>query len=199
VEAFSAGSFDLILMDSQMPRMSGFEATAEIRRREDDSGRRVPIIAMTANVMSEQVNAYLAAGMDAHLSKPIETKQMIDTLMRFLKEEVVPPAIDLQALRQVTGGDAEFERELADTFVASGDQALADIIAALEASDFDTVRKRAHALKGASANIYAVSLSSTASSLENAARSQAAPALSGLVQELAEKLAAVNAELRKVG
>jgi PAS domain S-box-containing protein len=193
--------FDVVLMDCQMPVMDGFTATRRIRELEQRSntGDRVPIIALTANVMSEDRENCVAAGMDAHLGKPIEPKQMIDTLMRFLKEKVVPPAIDLQALRQVTGGDAEFERELADTFVASGDQALADIIAALKASDFDTVRKRAHALKGASANIYAVSLSSTASSLENAARSQAAPAVSGLVQELAEKLAAVNAELRKVG
>jgi CheY-like chemotaxis protein len=72
-------------------------------------------------------------------------KQMIDALSRFLKEEPCPPAIDLEALRELTGGDAEFERELADTFVASGDQCLAEIIAALKASDYDTVRKRAHA------------------------------------------------------
>jgi len=193
--------FDMVLMDCQMPVMDGFTATRRIRELEQRTGSRdrVPIIALTANVMSEDRENCVAAGMDAHLGKPIEPKQLIDTLKRFLKEEVVTPAIDLQALRQVTGGDAEFERELADTFVASGDQALADIMAALKTSDFDTVRKRAHALKGASANIYAVSLSSTASSLENAARSQAAPAVSGLVQELAEKLAAVNAELRKVG
>jgi HPt (histidine-containing phosphotransfer) domain-containing protein len=124
---------------------------------------------------------------------------MIDTLSRFLKEDIVPPAIDLEALRQITGGDAEFERELADTFVASGDKCLAEIIAAMKASDYDTVRKRAHALKGASANIHAASLSTVASSLESAAGSQAVPSLGGLVEELAQKLAAVNAELRKVG
>jgi CheY-like chemotaxis protein len=197
----AAAKFDVVLMDCQMPVMDGFTATRRIRELEtrSGSGKRLPIIALTANVMSEDRENCVAAGMDAHLGKPIEPHQLIDTLSRFLKEDVVPPAIDLEALRQVTGGDAEFERELADTFVASGDQALADIIAALKASDFDTVRKRAHALKGASANIYAVSLSSTASSLENAARSQAAPAVSGLVEELAQKLAAVNAELRKVG
>ena len=111
----------------------------------------------------------------------------------------MPPEIDLQALRQLTGGDAEFERELADTFVASGDQALADIIAALKVKDYDTVRKRAHALKGASANIHAQSLSTVASNLESAARSRTGPAIDGLVDELAQKLAAVNAELRQVG
>jgi two-component system, sensor histidine kinase and response regulator len=197
----AAGTFDLVLIDCQMPVMDGFTATRRIRELEErrGAGKRLPIIALTANVMSEDRENCVAAGMDAHLGKPIEPKHMIDALSRFLKEEAVPPAVDLEALRQITGGDAEFERELADTFVASGDQALADIIAALKTNDYDTVRKRAHALKGASANIHAVSLSTVASNLENAARSQALPVMSGLVDELAQKLAAVNAELRKVG
>ena len=197
----AAASFDLVLMDCQMPVMDGFTATRRIRELEQQrgTGKRLPIIALTANVMSEDREQCAAAGMDAHLGKPIEPKHMIDALSRFLKEEAVPPAVDLEALRQITGGDAEFERELADTFVASGDQALADIIAALKTNDYDTVRKRAHALKGASANIHAVGLSTVASNLENAARSQALPAMSGLIDELAQKLAAVNAELRKVG
>jgi CheY-like chemotaxis protein/HPt (histidine-containing phosphotransfer) domain-containing protein len=196
-----AARFDLVLMDCQMPVMDGFTATRRIREIEARRGypKRLPIIALTANVMSEDRENCAAAGMDAHLGKPIEPKQMIDALTRFLKEEPVPPAIDLEALRQITGGDAEFERELADTFVASGDKALADIIAALKANDYDTVRKRAHALKGASANIHALSLSTVASNLETAARSQALPDINGLVDELAQKLAAVNAELRQVG
>jgi PAS domain S-box-containing protein len=196
----SEKQFDVVLMDCQMPVMDGFTATRLIREREQSGGeKRLPIIALTANVMSEDRERCVAAGMDAHLGKPIEPQQMIDTLSRFLKEQAVPPAIDLEALRQITGGDADFERELADTFVASGDQALAEIIAALKVSDYDTVRQRAHALKGASANIHAASLSTTASSLESAARTQATPAINGLVEELAQKLAAVNAELRKVG
>jgi HPt (histidine-containing phosphotransfer) domain-containing protein len=69
----------------------------------------------------------------------------------------------------------------------------------VKANDYDTLRKRAHSLKGASANIHAVSLSTAASSLESAARSQAVPTLGGLVEDVAKKLAAVNAELRKVG
>jgi two-component system, sensor histidine kinase and response regulator len=196
----ATAKFDVVLMDCQMPVMDGFTASRRIRELEQRSGaKRLPIIALTANVMSEDRENCVAAGMDAHLGKPIEPQQMIDTLSRFLKEDVVPPAIDLEALRQITGGDAEFERELADTFVASGDQALAEIIAALKVSDYDTVRKRAHALKGASANIHAVSLSCTASNLESAAREKTVPVLGGLVEELATKLAAVNAELRKVG
>src|SRR5208282_5693366 len=137
----------------------------------------------------------IAAGMDAHLGKPFEPAQLIETLSRYLKAPVAAPAIDREALRELTGGDTEFERELAETFVSSGDQCLAEIIAALKLSDLDTVRKRAHALKGASANIHAMQLSQVASSLESAARDNSMPIIGGLVEELSEKLAAVNAEL----
>jgi PAS domain S-box-containing protein len=201
LERIAAGNFDAVLMDCQMPVMDGFTATKRIRELELSRGaRRLPIIALTANVMSEDREKCLAAGMDAHLGKPIEVAQVIEALSRFLKPPpAVAPAIELGALKELTGGDAEFERELAQTFVSSGDQCLAEIIAALKASDFDTVRKRAHSLKGASANIHARELSQAASSLENAVRENALPAISGLVTELSEKLAAVNAELRRVG
>jgi HPt (histidine-containing phosphotransfer) domain-containing protein len=184
-----------------MPVMDGFTATRRIRELELARGaKRLPIIALTANVMSEDREKCLAAGMDAHLGKPIEVAQVIEALSRFLKPPAAgAPAIDRGAFKELTGGDAEFERELAQTFVSSGDQCLAEIIAALKASDFDTVRKRAHSLKGASANIHARELSQAASSLENAVRENAIPVISSLVTELSEKLAAVNAELRKVG
>jgi two-component system, sensor histidine kinase and response regulator len=146
--------------------------------------------------MSEDRERCIAAGMDAHLGKPIEPAQVIEALSRFLKPPTTVPAVDRAALRELTGGDLEFERELAETFVSSGDQCLAEIMAALKVSDYDTVRKRAHSLKGASANIHARDLSQTASSLESAARENSIPVIGGLVQELKERLAAVNAELR---
>jgi two-component system, sensor histidine kinase and response regulator len=199
LDRLAEGRFDAVLMDCQMPVMDGFDATRRIREMESSSGaKHLPIIALTANVMNEDRVRCIEAGMDAHLGKPIEPSQLADALGRYLRVETMPTAVDLEALRQVTGGDAEFERELADTFVASGDQCLAEIIAALKTSDLDTIRKRAHALKGASANIHATSLSAAASKLEAAARTDG-DGLDGLVQDLTEKLAAVNAELRKVG
>jgi two-component system, sensor histidine kinase and response regulator len=200
LERIAATAFDAVLMDCQMPVMDGFTATRRIRESERARGaKRLPIIALTANVMSEDREKCLAAGMDAHLGKPIEPVQVIEALSRFLKGKEAAPAVNRAALRELTGGDLEFERELAETFVRSGDQCLAEIIAALKVSDLDTVRKRAHSLKGASANIHALDLSQVASTLESAARENAMPAIGGLVAELTEKLAAVNAELRKVG
>jgi two-component system sensor histidine kinase/response regulator len=200
LEHIATTQFDAVLMDCQMPVMDGFTATRRVRELERVGGlRRLPIIALTANVMSEDREHCVAAGMDAHLGKPIEPGQLVDTLSRYLKAVAPAPAVDREALRALTGGDIEFERELAQTFISSGDQCLAEIISALRTEDFDTVRKRAHALKGASANIHANGLSKIASALERAAASASVPPLGHMVQELTEKLAAVNAELLKVG
>ena len=201
LERLAESSFDAVLMDCQMPVMDGFTATRRIRENERQSGRgrRLPIIALTANVMSEDRESCIAAGMDAHLGKPIEPAKLIDCLGRYFKPDAVRAEVDMAKLRDLTGGDAEFERELLDTFVNSGDQCMAEILSALKISDFDTIGKRAHALKGASANIHASGLAAAASSLEIAARANATGEIDGLVHELTAKLQAVNAELRKAG
>jgi polar amino acid transport system substrate-binding protein len=192
--------FDAVLMDCQMPVMDGFTATRRIRESERErGGKHLPIIALTANVMSEDRENCIAAGMDAHLGKPIEPAQLIECLGRYLKPDLVRSEVDLGALREITGGDQEFERELLATFVASGDQCLAEILSALRLCDYETIGKRAHALKGASANIHAPGLAAAASSLESAARANSVDEIAGLVRELTEKLKAVNAELRKAG
>jgi signal transduction histidine kinase/DNA-binding response OmpR family regulator len=71
VDALTARSYDLVLMDCHMPEMDGFEATLAIRKRELQSNRRVPIVAMTANARSEDREACLAVGMDDYLAKPV--------------------------------------------------------------------------------------------------------------------------------
>jgi HPt (histidine-containing phosphotransfer) domain-containing protein len=184
-----------------MPVMDGFTATARIRAMEASSGlgKRLPIIALTANVMTEDRERCLAAGMDAHLGKPIVPSQLADCLARYLGHQQTLHDVDLEALREVTGGDAEFERELIETFVASGDKCLGEIVEAVRASDYATLGKRAHALKGASANIHAHRLSAAASSLESAARSHALREIDGLVRQVKENLRAVNAQLQRVG
>jgi PAS domain S-box-containing protein len=84
VEACQRESFDLVLMDVQMPEMDGVAATALIRAWETQRGlARTPIIALSANAMSHQVREYLATGMDGHISKPINVDQLAETLLRF--------------------------------------------------------------------------------------------------------------------
>jgi CheY-like chemotaxis protein len=184
-----------------MPVMDGFTATRCIReteRRRSD-GRRTPIIALTANVMSADRDRCIEAGMDAHLGKPIDATQLANCLEHYL---VAPPAtagIDLPALRRLTDGDVEFERDLIATFIASGDKNLADIVAALGTQDYETIARRAHALKSASANIHALMLAKTAGNLEQAVRKQSLDEVDGLVRLLERHLQQVNAQLRCVG
>jgi signal transduction histidine kinase/ActR/RegA family two-component response regulator len=85
VAAWEAGDFDAILMDIRMPGLDGLDATRTIRRREAAEGRpRTPIIAVTASVLSHETGAYLAAGMDDVVAKPIDTHLLLDALSRQL-------------------------------------------------------------------------------------------------------------------
>ena len=85
--AHPEGSFDAILMDIMMPEMDGYEATRRIRSMKDrPDGEKIPIIAMTANAFAEDMQASLAAGMNAHLTKPIEIDSLIRTISNQLKK-----------------------------------------------------------------------------------------------------------------
>jgi len=90
VEAWAAGQWDIVLMDIHMPVMDGLEAAAAIRSREAQTGRaRTPIIALTADAMSHQVDAYLAQGFDGHVSKPIEVGKLLAAMEAALADDVV--------------------------------------------------------------------------------------------------------------
>ena len=82
--ALSRGTFDLVLMDCMMPGMDGYAATQELRRRETGSGRRTPVVALTANAMSGDRERCLAAGMDDYLSKPFRQEELRELLARWL-------------------------------------------------------------------------------------------------------------------
>jgi signal transduction histidine kinase len=85
-EKFAAdpNAYDIIFMDVQMPGLDGYEATRRIREMEANGTRHIPILAMTANVFKEDVDKSLAAGMDAHIGKPIDMAQVLEKLRRYL-------------------------------------------------------------------------------------------------------------------
>jgi signal transduction histidine kinase/CheY-like chemotaxis protein len=91
VKTWETGTFDLILMDVQMPGMDGIEATALIRRTEVFTGGHTPIIALTARAMPEDRTRCLAAGMDGYVSKPIQTEELMREIERLQAEQAVVP------------------------------------------------------------------------------------------------------------
>jgi len=85
VEAWRDGGYDLILMDVQMPVMDGIAAARKIRAVEQKDGRkRTPIVALTANALTHQIEEYLAAGMDDHVAKPIEIAKLYEAISNAL-------------------------------------------------------------------------------------------------------------------
>ena len=91
-EAWRDGTYDLILMDIQMPVMDGMDSARAIRAAERETGRkRIPIVALTANALSHQVQEYLAVGMDGHVAKPIEIAKLYDAISRALTEAAQAP------------------------------------------------------------------------------------------------------------
>ncbi len=93
IEAFRTGSFDLALMDVQMPEMGGFEATRIIRKAEAATGQRLPIIALTAHAMNGDRERCLEAGMDDYLSKPIQPKALFEAIERAVRAGLSPDSV----------------------------------------------------------------------------------------------------------
>jgi CheY-like chemotaxis protein len=90
IAALEGGEFDVVLMDMQMPEMDGFEATAAIRKQEQETGRHLPIVALTAHAMEQDRERCLNAGMDAYLSKPIHAAELFATLENLLPRPMTP-------------------------------------------------------------------------------------------------------------
>jgi two-component system sensor histidine kinase/response regulator len=176
-------SFDVILMDGQMPEMDGYQATIEIRQREKESGKHVRIIALTAAAMRDDRNLCLAVGMDDYLAKPIDA----DVLLQRLESEqestiyplaantveetaVVIKAFDVaSALRQVKGKQT-FLKQLAHVFLQEMPHTMADILAAVTARDALQLERTAHRLKGAAITLNAMPVAEAAAKLEQLAR-----------------------------
>jgi two-component system, sensor histidine kinase and response regulator len=181
VAACQQRHFDIVLMDLQMPVMDGMTATRKIREWETTG--HVPIVALTANAMTGDRELCEAAGMDGYLTKPIEVERLRNVLTKYGLETNeadssattpphapaanLKPPVDLRGFQTITNGDRAFAQELAATFIASGEQQLADMAAAAARSNRVALARAAHQLKGACANIHAHGLKALAERMEN--------------------------------
>jgi two-component system, sensor histidine kinase and response regulator len=166
VQAAAEQHYDAILMDCQMPELSGYEATAAIRAQEG-SARHTPIIAMTASARREDREHCLAAGMDSFVAKPVSKDALLAMVAGTRKNRPVLDAriIDrLEKLGRAAGED--LMGELATVFLADADTRVAALRQALADDDAASVSQSAHTMSGASANLGATDLARLCAALE---------------------------------
>jgi two-component system sensor histidine kinase/response regulator len=187
VEAINSRRYDVVLMDCQMPEMDGFAAARMIRDREQKqpTGRRLPIIALTANAIQGDRERCLSAGMDAYVTKPVDPETLYETLAASVerragaaaatstesRREPSPattskPPIDLDSLLRRCRGKAPLVETLLTKFEAAVGTQLEQINAGMTRLDGAAVSRLAHTIKGASANLSADQLSHEAAELE---------------------------------
>ncbi|MBN2311719.1 MAG: response regulator [Candidatus Hydrogenedentes bacterium] len=186
LEAFERGTFDVILMDCQMPRMDGYAATRAIRKREKE-GDRIPIIALTAHAMTGDRERCLAAGMDDYIAKPVSPDDITAALLRWFRREPVDerpdeppdeapddlsqlPVLDNERARQSTGGKTKILKRITHVFLSKVPQEVEELSEAIAQADAETTRRLAHSLKGAAATIGGARVSHLALKIEEASK-----------------------------
>jgi len=157
--AWQSDSFDVVLMDVQMPEMDGLEATATIRQREQQSDRHTPIVAMTAHAMKGDRERCLEAGMDDYVAKPIRARVLFDAIGALVGDaQQTPPEsegrsgseeqVDWSAALKIVDGDAELLRAIIDAALQEAPGQIEAIKQALCEGDTQQLKLHAHKLKG---------------------------------------------------
>ncbi|OFW29365.1 MAG: hypothetical protein A3G76_05625 [Acidobacteria bacterium RIFCSPLOWO2_12_FULL_65_11] len=178
VAAVERRVFDVVLMDVQMPEMSGLEATSAIRERERRTSGHLPIVAMTAHALKGDRERCLQAGMDDYLTKPLDPRRLCATVERVSEgssaasttTDAAPPAhLDAAVLARL-GDDAQLVADISRLFIEDAPAHLRQIRAALDLRDGEKLTRAAHAFKGAIANFGARAAVEAARTLEDIGR-----------------------------
>jgi len=210
LEALSKGSYAAILMDCQMPELDGYEATREIRRREQ-GGQHTPIIAMTASSMAGDRERCLAAGMDDYLSKPLRAPAVRDTVRRWVRQspdgpdptgpgpnggqavasnaepgtgEGPPPILDEAVIADLGDLEPDDLGRLLSLYLEESSSQLSELRQAVGRGEAPTVEQLAHKLKGSSSAVGAARVARIGDELE--ARAEAGDL--GDAEELLDRL-----------
>jgi len=177
--AIEARRYDVVLMDVQMPKMSGLEVTAAVRRREAESGgRHLPIVAMTAHALKGDRERCLAEGMDEYLTKPLNPKRLcmiVEEIAEGLSHAEAftaePESIDVDdAVLARVGGDLELLADISRLFIEDMPLHLRRMRSAIDQQNGEALVRAAHGFKGAAANFGASAAVDTARQLEDAGR-----------------------------
>jgi len=199
IDLLQQQTFDLVLMDVQMPEMDGISATKRIREYEKSTHAHIPIIAMTAHVMKEDRMRCLAAGMDGYVTKPINSEEVEAAILTALEEpsktrkdtSVVQDKGQLREAREVRwnisktleqlGGDEALLQEVLDIFLDEAPKHLAGLRLAVAQGIAKTVETSAHTLKGELGYLGLPEISRTAAEIESMGRSNNIPGAAGLL------------------
>jgi len=185
VERFQEGGFDLVLMDMQMPVMDGCRATRAIRAWEASSGRpRTPILALSAYAFSEEKERSLDAGCDAHLTKPIRKQALLEAIGRW--------GAPSDARQPIVVSVDEDLRDLVDDFVENRRRDVGRLREAIEAADFEEVRRLGHNMKGTGINYGFQGVTDLGKELEDAGRERDAGRARAAMDALADYLERVQ-------
>ncbi|HEY7449594.1 MAG TPA: response regulator [Vicinamibacterales bacterium] len=182
LESADGRKFDVVVMDLQMPTMSGFEAVQAIRTREHHLGTHMPVIALTAHAMQGDRERCLEAGFDGYLTKPIEVDRLVTTVERFAdggKAVASTPSnhpateaiFNERAALSHMGGDRRLLKEIVGLFRSDYPASLRTIEQAVGRQDGEALRSAAHKLKGSIATLGAVAGCRAAAELEKIAAS----------------------------
>jgi len=158
IERATQEPFDVVLMDVQMPEVSGLEATTAIREHERGTGRRIPIVALTASAMAGDREECLAAGMDAYVSKPLRPEELFSTIDALCgcgpaSTSAAAPAasraVNLDTLLAGFDGNGRLVQEVVDVFMEDAPAMISRLRDAAAGRDSVKLASAAHALKGA--------------------------------------------------
>jgi CheY-like chemotaxis protein/HPt (histidine-containing phosphotransfer) domain-containing protein len=199
-------SFDIILMDVQMPEMDGFTATSRIRKS-GTSAANIPIIALTAHALIGDKDKCIEAGMNDYVSKPIVPEKFVKVIDKWLNIEIKPENVtdvtaqekkeevfDFNVLDKMSLGDKDFQVELLGHYRKDLDERFSRLMEFIQSQNLPKITAEAHTIKGASFSVGANKVGNIAYSIELTGRQKDLENVS----QWTDKLSAAISETKKI-